>query len=170
MPTISIIVAVDLQNAIGRNNDLLCHLPADLKYFKTITEGHSIIMGRKTFESLPKGALPNRRNIVITQNEALHWPHVETCHSLEESIALTESEDEIFIIGGGSVYQEAMDIAGKLYVTKIHHQFKNADTFFPAIENEKWKLVSEEDHEADAKNKYDYSFLVYERAISQYIK
>lgn len=113
-------------------------------------------MGRKTFESLPKGALPNRRNIVITQNEALHWPHVETCHSLEESIALTESEDEIFIIGGGSVYQEAMDIAGKLYVTKIHHQFKNADTFFPWWEQ--WKLVSEENHEADAKNKYDYSF------------
>lgn len=163
MTTVSIIVALDSQNAIGRNNDLLCHLPADLKYFKSITEGHSIVMGRRTFESLPKGALPNRRNIVITQNENLSWLNVETCSSLAICFQLTEGEKEIFIIGGGSVYKQAIGLADRLYVTQIHHIFQDADTFFPKIDQKQWELISKQDHLADEKNKFDYSFLTYER-------
>lgn len=163
MPIISIIVAVDLQNAIGRENNLLCHLPADLKYFKSITDGHAIIMGRRTFQSLPKGALPNRRNIVVTTNKNLQWPNVETCGSLQEALALTSNESEVFVIGGGSVYREAISFADKLYVTEIQYSFENADTHFPEIDSDLWCLVSEERHSADEKNKFDYYFLMYER-------
>lgn len=161
MPIISIIVAVDEQNAIGRNNGLLCHLPADLKYFKSITDGHSIVMGRKTFESLPKGALPNRRNIVVTRNSSLQWSNVETCGSLSESFDLTKDEEEVFIIGGGAIYKAAFEFCNRLYVTKIKHRFDDADTFFPAIDPTLWKLSFQEDHLADEKNKYDFSFLIF---------
>jgi dihydrofolate reductase len=163
MPIISIIVAVDQQNAIGRNNELLCHLPADLKYFKSITNGHTIIMGRRTFESLPKGALPNRRNIVITGNKDLQWPNVETCASLKEALAMTNSESEVFIIGGGSVYREAINFASKLYVTEIQYKFKAPDTYFPKINADTWCLKSTEEHWADEKNRFDYHFLIYMR-------
>jgi dihydrofolate reductase len=163
MPTISIIVAVDQQNAIGRKNNLLCHLPADLKYFKSITDGHTIIMGRRTFESLPKGALPNRRNIVITRNKDLQWPNVEACASLEEALALTNGESELFIIGGGSVYRDAIPLADKLYVTEIQNSFEGADTRFPEIDKAIWRLISQEKHSADDKNKFDYHFLRYSR-------
>lgn len=163
MPTISIIVAIDQRHAIGRNNDLLCHLPADLKYFKSITGGHSIIMGRRTFESLPKGALPNRRNIVITHNKGLHWPNVETCTSLDAALELTRDEDEVFFIGGGAVYGEAINIAGKLYITEIDHIFEGADTFFPHFDNNEWEMISKESHPVDEKHHYPYSFVVYKR-------
>lgn len=163
MAIISIIVAVDRQNAIGRDNNLLCHLPADLKYFKSITDGHTIIMGRRTFESLPKGALPNRRNIVITRNVDLQWPDVETCGSLEAALALASGESEVFVIGGGSVYREAIRLADKLYVTEIQNGFEGADTHFPLIEKNTWRLLSREEHSADEKNRFDYHFLVYTR-------
>ncbi|MBP1618300.1 MAG: dihydrofolate reductase [Bacteroidetes bacterium] len=163
MAIISIIVAVDQQNAIGRQNNLLCHLPADLKYFKSITDGHTIIMGRRTFESLPKGALPNRRNIVITRNKDLQWANVEACVSLKEALALTNGESELFIIGGGSVYRDAITFADKLYVTEIQNSFERADTHFPEIDKDIWRLISEEKHSADDKNRFDYHFLIYER-------
>ncbi|MBK5719350.1 dihydrofolate reductase [Dysgonomonas sp. Marseille-P4677] len=163
MGKISIIVAADENNAIGKDNNLLCYLPNDLKYFKSITDGHSVIMGRKTFESLPKGALPNRRNIVITRNKDLRFDRCEMCSSIEEAIALCEDETEVFIIGGGSVYREAMKYADKLYLTRIHHSFEGADTFFPEINASIWNKASEEDHTVDEKHKYDYSFITFNK-------
>lgn len=159
----SIIVATDEENAIGKDNNLLCHLPNDLKYFKKITDGHPVIMGRKTFESLPKGALPNRRNIVITRNKELHFDRCEMCSSVEEVVALCKDEPEIFFIGGGSVYKEVIDVADKLYLTRIHHRFGDADTFFPRIDRELWVEVSREDNPMDEKHKYAYSFITFEK-------
>lgn len=159
MTTISIIVAADENNAIGKSGGMLAHLPADLRYFKSVTEGHPVIMGRKTFESLPKGALPNRRNIVITRNRDLHFEGCEMCSSLSEAIALCEGEPEVFVIGGGVIYGEAMKIADVLYLTRIHHKFDVADTFFPSVDESEWQKVWQEDHRADEKNGYDYTFI-----------
>ncbi|WP_029905126.1 dihydrofolate reductase [Prevotella sp. 10(H)] len=159
----SIIVAADENNAIGKDNNLLCHLPNDLKYFKKVTDGHPVIMGRKTFESLPKGALPNRRNIVITRNRELQFDRCEMVSSLAEAIKLCEGEPEIFFIGGGSIYKEAMRIANKLYLTRIHHIFEGADTFFPQVDSLTWKEVAREDHQTDEKHKYAYSFITFEK-------
>lgn len=159
MTTLSIIVAADENNAIGKDNNLLCYLPNDLKYFKSVTEGHPVIMGRKTFESLPKGALPNRRNIVITHNKELQFEGCEMCSSIEEAIELTKGEEEVFFIGGGSVYKAAMDFADKLYLTRIHHTFEGTDTFFPTIDPKHWEEVWREEHKADEKNKFDYTFI-----------
>jgi len=163
MTKISIIVAADENNAIGKDNNLLCHLPNDLKYFKKTTEGHTVVMGRKTFESLPKGALPNRRNIVITRNKDLQFTDCEMASSLNEAIALAAGEDEIFIIGGGSVYEQALPLADMLYVTRIHNQFEGVDTYFPEIKPSDWKVVFDEEHPADEKNKYAHSFIVFEK-------
>jgi len=160
MPVISIIVAVDENNAIGFNGGLLCSLPADMAHFKSVTSGHSIIMGRKTFESLPKGALPDRRNIVITRGRK-DFDNVEKVSSLNEAIGLCKDEKEIFIIGGGEVYKESMRIADKIYQTVIHHCFEKADTYFPEIDKMKWKLISSETHLPDDKNLYGYTFNVY---------
>lgn len=159
----SIIVATDEKNAIGKDNNLLCHLPNDLKYFKKITDGHPVIMGRKTFESLPKGALPNRRNIVITRNKELHFDRCEMCSSVEEAVALCKDEPEVFFIGGGSVYKDVIDVADKLYLTRIHHRFEDADTFFPLVDPQLWVEVSKEDHPMDEKHKYAYSFITFEK-------
>jgi len=159
MPIISIIVAADENNAIGKDNNLLCYLPNDLKYFKSRTDGSSIIMGRKTFESLPKGALPNRRNIVITRNKSLQFANTEICSSLDEAIELCKNEKEIFIIGGGTIYNEAIKFADRLYLTRIHHKFEGADTHFPEIDMQRWEESWHEDHPTDEKHKYDYSFI-----------
>lgn len=158
----SIIVAIDENNAIGKDNDLLCHLPNDLKHFKTVTEGHPVIMGRKTFESLPKGALPNRRNIVITRNKDLQFEGCEMVSSIQEAIDLCTNESEVFFIGGGTIYNEAINFADKLYLTRIHHQFE-ADTFFPAILTSLWKEISKEDFLPDEKHKYGYSFITFDK-------
>ncbi len=163
MAIISIIVAVDENNAIGKNNNLLCHLPNDLKYFKSVTQGFPVIMGRKTFESLPKGALPNRRNIVVTRDSDLQFDKCEMCGSLEEAIALCKEESEAFIIGGGTVYKESIPFADKLYLTRIHHAFEEADTFFPSIEASQWKEVSREDHSTDERHEYGYSFITFNK-------
>lgn len=159
----SIIVAVDENNAIGKDNNLLCHLPNDLKYFKSVTQGSPVIMGRKTFESLPKGALPNRRNVVITRNKNLHFDRCEMVSSIDEAIELCEKESEIFFIGGGTIYNEAIKIADKLYITLIHHKFEGADTFFPVIDSSVWQEVSREDHPSDEKHKYEYSFITFDK-------
>lgn len=161
MPTISIIVAIDENNAIGKDNNLLCHLPNDLKYFKSVTSGRTVIMGRKTFESLPNGALPNRRNIVNSRNRELQFPNAEMCTSLSEAIALCKDEDEVFIIGGGSIYKEAIGCADKLYITLIHHTFEGADTFFPVVDCSLWEEEWREEHRADEKHRFDYTFLRY---------
>lgn len=163
MTIISIIVAIDENSAIGKDNNLLCHLPNDLKHFKAITQGHPVIMGRKTFESLPKGALPNRRNVVITRNKELNFERCEMVSSLEEAINLCQDETEIFIIGGGTIYKEAIKLADKLYLTRIHHRFEEADTFFPEIKQNEWQEVSREDYESDEKHKYGYSFITLQK-------
>ncbi len=163
MPVISIIAAIDENNAIGKQNGLLCHLPDDLKYFKSITQGHTVIMGRNTFLSLPNGVLPNRRNIILSRNPHFSVENGETVPSLQQAIDLCKDEDEIFIIGGGSVYREAVKVANKLYITYIHHNFEGADTFFPSIDPDVWGEVSCRKNPPDEKNKYAHSFVIYER-------
>lgn len=161
--TISIIVAVDENNAIGRDGDLLCHLPNDLKHFKRITSGHTVVMGRRTFESLPKGALPNRTNIVITSDKPENYPGCILVRSIEEAFEKTPSDRETFIIGGGQLYGATLQLTDKLYLTRIHHTFDDADTFFPEIDFDEWKLTDKEQHKADEKHLYDYTFETYER-------
>lgn len=156
---LSIIVVIAENNAIGANGDLLCHLPGDLKHFKTITKGHTVIMGRKTFDSLPKGALPDRKNIVITRNKEFSAPNVIACNSLEEALHISKNDTERFIIGGAQIYGEALPMANKLYLTHIKHEFANADTFFPQINYDEWLEISQTDNVADEKNRYDYSFV-----------
>ena len=157
---ISIIVAVAENLAIGKNNQLLCHLPADLQHFKKITSGGTVVMGLNTFLSLPNGALPNRKNIVISA-EPVTCDGCTVVYSIDEAIELCKNETEIFIIGGASIYRQTIDIADTLYITWIKHSFEDADTFFPAIDIEKWQEIDREDFSADEKNKYDYSFVKY---------
>lgn len=165
MSVLSIIVAIDPNNAIGKNNRLLCHLPVDLKYFKSVTQGHSVIMGRNTYESLPNGALPNRRNIVLSSNTSLQLDGCELCESLKKALSLVEHEQEVFIVGGAKVYNESIAFADRLYVTLIHHSFEGADTYFPKIDTLQWSKISEEYYQEDERNRYACSFLVYERTI-----
>ncbi len=157
---LSIIVAVAENNVIGHNNSLIWHISEDLKYFKRVTSGHTVIMGRKTFESIGK-PLPNRTNIVISRNADFKPNGVIVVSSLEEAVAKTNSGEESFIIGGGSIYREAMGLADKLYLTKVHHSYEG-DTFFPEIGDE-WKEISREDFERGEKFEYPFSFIVYER-------
>ena len=160
---ISIIVAVAENYAIGKKGDLLCHMPADLKHFKTITSGHTVMMGERTFLSLPKHPLPNRRNIVLTDVKGKTFEGAETVYSLDEMVAQVNPDEEAFVIGGGMVYKQAMEFADKLYITHIHHSWPDADTFFPEIDPKVWKQLSAERHSADENNPYDYTFAEYGR-------
>jgi dihydrofolate reductase len=157
---LSLIVIADENNAIGNQNQLLCHLPADLKYFRATTTGHHIVMGRKTFESVGR-PLPNRVNIVISRTPGLAIEGCVVKPTLEEAIAFANAagETELFITGGGTIYKQSIDMADKIYLTRIYHSFA-ADTFFPDL-GEEWKLTKDEVHEADEKNPYGYSFQVY---------
>lgn len=158
----SIIVAIGNNNEIGKGNEMLWHLPADLLHFKETTSGHPVIMGRKTFESIGR-PLPNRQNIVITRNNDYKRDGVKICSSLDEALKIfKDSDKEVFIIGGGEIYRQAMSIADKLYVTKVDGDF-DADTFFPEINDEEWGKVSEEAHEPDDKNHYPYKFIEYKK-------
>lgn len=161
---ISIIAAVARNRAIGFNNKLLYWLPNDLKRFKELTTGHTIIMGRHTFESLPKGALPNRRNIVLSQQQT-HFEGCETFASLEDAIAHCEIDEEVYIIGGARVFEQAIHIAHRLCLTVIEDTPKEADTFFPEYKD--WKEVSRISHHKDERNAYDYAFIDYIRPTSQ---
>jgi dihydrofolate reductase len=160
---ISIIVAIGKNNEIGKGNELLCHLPADLKHFKEITSGHTIIMGRKTFESLPKGALPNRKNVVISRNKALKLEGATVYDSLDYALLKGMTDEEVFVIGGAQIYQQILPTADKLYLTKIHADFPEADVFFPKINYREWKEISRETFPADEKNLYSFSFVELER-------
>ncbi len=160
---ISIIVAVAENYAIGKKGDLLCHMPADLKHFKTITSGHTVMMGERTFLSLPKHPLPNRRNIVLTDVKGKTFDGAETVYSLDEMVAQVNPNEEAFVIGGGMVYRQMMERADKLYITHIHHSWPDADTFFPEIDPKVWKQLSAERHSADENNPYDYTFAEYGR-------
>ncbi len=158
---ISIIVAIAENFAIGKNNDLLFHLPNDLKHFKEITSGHTIIMGRNTLLSLPKWPLPNRRHIVITDKKDDFFEGCETVFSIDEAIEKVKNEKEAFIIGGGMIYRQFFPIAGKLYLTLVHKPF-DADVWFPEIDYSEWKEISREDFR-DEKNGFNYSYLNLER-------
>ena len=158
---ISIIVAIAENYAFGKKGDLLCHLPADLKHFKEITSGSTVLMGERTFFSLPKHPLPNRRNIVLTDVAGKTFDGAEAVYSLDELVAKISPEEEAFVIGGGMVYRQMMPRADKLYITHIHHSWEDADTFFPEIKETEWQLISAERHEADEKNPYAYTFAEY---------
>ncbi len=160
---ISIIVAIAENYAIGRKGDLLCHMPEDLKHFKQITSGKTVMMGERTFFSLPKHPLPNRRNIVLTDVQGKAFEGAEAVYSLDEMINAVKGEEEAFVIGGGMVYRQMMEHADKLYITRIHHSWEDADTFFPEIKEEEWELTSAERHEADDKNPYAYTFCTYNK-------
>lgn len=159
---ISIIVAIAQNGAIGHKGDLIYHLPADLKRFKALTTGHTIIMGRKTFESLPKGALPNRRNIVLSRQENIAFPGAEVYSTLEQALSHCSQEEKIYVIGGAQIYRQALDLANELEVTIVHDTPLQADTFFPDFRaNPKWKLVNSNSYDSDDKNPYPYTFLTY---------
>ena len=156
-----IIVVIAHHNAIGKDNRLLCYMPEDLKHFKEITLGHTVIMGRNTFFSLPKGALPNRRNIVLSPDEEA-FKGCETAHSIEEALAICAHDEKVFFIGGAMIYQQSFPIADKLYLTKIHADF-DADTFFPEIDYDKWEKTFSETHESKNSMSYPFSFENYTR-------
>lgn len=152
---ISLIVAMDKNRGIGYKGDLLTFLPGDLPRFKKITTNHNVIMGRKTFESLPKGPLPNRHNIVVTRNKSLNIPGVTIVNSIEEALKICKDDDESFIIGGGEIYKESLLYADKLYITKIDKVF-DADTFFPEI-TDVWELIDVEEKNDDLDMKFSYN-------------
>ena len=140
---LTIIAAITARRgAIGRKGDLIYHISADLKHFKELTTGHTVLMGRRTFLSLPKGALPKRRNLVITSDTEWTAPNVETAHSLDEALALTAADSEIFVIGGGQVYAETLAVADRLCITLIDApEPDDADTFFPPIDPSLWEIT-----------------------------
>lgn len=155
---ITIIAAVAANCAIGFENKLLYWLPNDLKRFKALTTGNTIIMGRRTFESLPKGALPNRRNIVISRTQS-KFPGCDTYSSLEDAISHCSSDEDIYIIGGASVYEQALPIADRLCLTEIHDTPKQADAFFPEYKG--WHEEKREEHTTDEKHNQAYAFVDY---------
>ncbi len=162
---ISIIAAIGKNNELGKGNTLLFNLPADMKHFRETTSGHGVIMGRKTFESLPGGPLPKRRNIVITRDKNYKKESIEICHSLEEAIKLFNKDEEVFVIGGAEIYKQSIEFADKLYITHVDGEDKDADTFFPEIVPILWNEVSHIEHKKDKENPYDYTFSIYEKFI-----
>lgn len=159
---LTIIAAVAENNALGKNNDLIWHLPADLKRFKKVTLGHHIIMGRKTFESLGK-PLPNRTTIIISRNKSFSAEGCIVVSSLEDAIIHAREDNNPYILGGGEIYKQALAYADFLDLTLVHHSFEEADTFFPEIDLSKWSEIEREDFKADAKHAYDYSFVRYKK-------
>ncbi|MSQ78357.1 MAG: dihydrofolate reductase [Flavobacteriaceae bacterium] len=159
---LSLIVVADLNNAIGLGNQLLCHFPADLKYFKALTTGHCILMGRKTYESIGR-PLPNRTNIIVTRNAAFVAAGCIVTNSLEAGIAEAEklNETELFTIGGAELYRQVIGHANRIYLTRINNKFADADTFFSAMDST-WKLTASDLHQADEKNAFDYTFEVWD--------
>lgn len=160
---ITVIAAIAKNNALGKDNDLIWHLPADLKRFKKVTTGHYILMGRNTFESIGK-PLPNRTTIIITRNKNYSKEGCLIAGSLEEAIELAKEEAQIFIIGGAQIYKEIItkNLADQLDITLVHSEF-DADVYFPEIDAKVWKEAVREDFKADEKNVYDYSFISYRK-------
>ena len=163
MTVISLIAALDEKGGIGFNNQLLTHLPADLKYFKTATMGKPIIMGRRTYESIGK-PLPGRQNIIISQTMT-ELSGVLVFSDLNLAIEHTKNETEIMIIGGAQLFAIASALANRMYLTKIHHEFR-ADVFFPTIDLTSWICIEQKEHVKDEKNPYDLTFYIYERLRS----
>ena len=160
---LSVIVAVGEGNEIGCRNRLLWRLPADLKRFKSLTIGHAVVMGRKTFESLPCGPLPDRTNIILSNNP--HFTHANCLvfSSFDEALIKLSDEKEVFIIGGSQLYSQALPLADRLYLTRVHARFPEADVFFPTIDYAKWIKKNEIIYPADEKNNYSFTFYEYEK-------
>lgn len=158
---LSIIAAIGQNNALGKDNQLIWHLPADLKRFKKVTTGHHVIMGRKTFESLGK-PLPNRTTIIISRDKNYHADGCITVNSLIEAIKAAQNDDNPYILGGAEIYKQSMDIADVLDLTFVHQTFE-ADVYFPKIDKNIWKETFRENHFKDERNKFDFSFVKYER-------
>ncbi len=157
--TISIIVAVARNHAIGRNGDLLFHIREDLRHFKAVTMGRPVIMGRKTFESLPGGPLPGRDNLVITRNRDYSRPGIRVFHSLADALASLTDDAQPFIIGGGQIYAEALPMADRLYLTEIDADVPDADTFFPVLETGEWEIESSSAAQTDPATQNTYRFI-----------
>ncbi len=159
---ISQIVAVGRRSEIGKDGKMPWHLPADLKHFKAKTLGKPVLMGRKTLQAIGR-PLPERRNLVLTRDAGFHAEGCETVTSLEQAIALAGAAPELMVIGGGEVYRLAWEQTDRVYLTRIQADVEGADTYFPEMDDGRWREISREDHRADAKNPYDYSFLVLDR-------
>ena len=162
MKTLSMIAVIGNNRELGLNNQLLCHLPEDLRRFKLITSGHPVIMGDKTWESLPIKPLPKRRNIVMTLNQNANYEKCELVHSIEELYTLLANEEESFIIGGATIYKLFIDKVDKLYLTRILADFE-ADAFFPDVDFSKWELKEDVFLNKDEQNLYDIRFQYYEK-------
>ena len=162
MKNLSMIAAIGENFELGYQNQLLCHLPADLKYFKEKTSGCPVIMGDRTWESLPKKPLPNRRNIVITLDKNAAYQDCEVVHSIKDAMDLVRDEKESFIIGGATIYSLFIGLIGKLYLTRIHSDF-TADVYFPRFNENEWTLITEQHSSKDEKNQYDLTFQIFER-------
>jgi len=160
---ISIIAAASENNVIGKENKIPWRLPADMRYFKSMTKGQVVVMGRKTYESLGK-ALAERVNIVITRDKNFHPKDAVAVSTVCEAFQAASRfpEKEIFIIGGGEIYRQTIDLADRVYLTRIHRHF-DGDTYFPELSEDRWKMISKEDHQPDEKNPHPYSFITYER-------
>lgn len=159
---VSIIVAISENHVIGKDNKLMWHLPNDLKHFKEITTGHTVIMGRKTYDSVGR-PLPKRRNIIVTR-QAISIEGCEVVNSIEAALALCKEEAEVFIVGGAEIYKQSIKLTDRIYLTLIHQKFEG-DTFFPEIDTRDWKEVSREDYQPDQKNNLPYSFLTLQKQI-----
>lgn len=164
MKTTSIIVAIADNNAIGNNNELLWHIPDDLKRFKKLTSGHQVLMGKRTWESLPIKPLPNRENIVLTD---IPGEIIEGCtmaYSIDDALLKMKDNEECFIMGGGMIYRQFLDKANKLYITHVHKNFE-ADTFFPEINYNDWELIEEEKHQPEGNLDFSFTYSIYIRKI-----
>ena len=162
---ISMIAAVASNGALGLDNRLLYWLPNDLKRFKQLTTGHTIVMGRRTFDSLPKGALPNRRNVVVSAS-VQSLPGAEVYPSLDEALQACAADDEVFVIGGASIYRQAYPLAQRLYLTEVDNVPAAADVFFPDMKGNEWEQVACESHEKDERHAFAYRFVDYIRKES----
>jgi dihydrofolate reductase len=158
---LSIVVAMDSNRLIGKDNGLPWHLPADLAFFKKLTTGNTILMGRKTFDSIGR-PLPNRRNLVITRNADIEIAGCEVVNSIEKALSLVQSETEVMVIGGAKLYQQILPIADRLYITQVEGEF-DGDTYFPHYDEDDWLEVSCESHQPDEKNKHAYHFIILKR-------
>ena len=158
---LSIVVAMDDNHLIGKGNELPWHLPADLVYFKKITTGNSILMGRKTYDSIGK-PLPNRRNIVITRNPDISIPDCEVVDSIEKALSITQDEEEIMVIGGANLFEQLLPEVNKLYITRIEGEFEG-ETYFPHYDENDWLELSCESHQPDEINKHAYHFITFKR-------
>lgn len=161
MLQITLVVAAAENNTIGKDNQMPWHLPNDFKYFKKNTIEHSVVMGRKTFESIGK-PLPDRRNIILTRNQQYLNPEVDVADSLMEALTYCRDEREVFIIGGADIFRQALPLAHKVLLTRVHADIAG-DTFFPELSPSDWTLVSQERHSKDEKHAYDYTFEVWVR-------